>query len=339
MLTALYTILVFCLIIAVHEFGHFVAAKLSGITVHEFSIGMGKRLCGFRKNETDYNLRLFPIGGYVKLEGEDSESEDPNAFGNKSALKRLFVLVSGAFMNFVLGFLIFLILSSFSTGFYSNEIGNVIKGSAFEKAGIYPGDRIISMEGKNSKVKIHDYNDFSYYSYKNGNGEATVVLERDDEIIKKKVKPVYMESEKRVLFGFSLKVVEPTFSRVIVSAFRQSIFVVKLVIVSFVDMIKGSISVANLSGPVGIVNEIGSAAKSGFLDVLYLAALISMNLGVVNLLPLPALDGGRVVFVVLELLRGKPIDRDKEGIVHFIGFALLILLMLVITYSDILKLV
>jgi len=339
MLTALYTILVFCLIIAVHEFGHFVAAKLSKMTVHEFSIGMGKKLCGFKRKETEYNLRLFPIGGFVKLEGEDCESDDPNAFGNKSAWKRLWVLVSGAFMNFVLGFLIFLILSSFSTGFTGNEIGKVAENSPFEEAGILPGDKIISFEGENYKTKIRDYNDFSYFAYKNGIEKATVVLERDGKIFEKEITPKYDETENRMLYGFSLKVLKPTFSRKLKYAYRESTFVVKLVVTSFVDMIKGSVSVSNLSGPVGIVNEIGSAAKAGFLSVLYLAALISMNLGVVNLLPLPALDGGRIVFILLELLRGKPIDKNKEGMVHFIGFALLLVLMLVITYSDILKLV
>lgn len=338
MLTALYTILVFCLIIAIHEFGHFVAAKLSKMTVHEFSIGMGTRLFGFKKNETEYNFRLFPIGGFVKLEGEDEESDDPNAFGNKKPWKRLAVLAAGAFMNFVLGFSIFLIISSFSSGFTSNIVGTVIEGSAFENAGIKPGDMIVRMESGSYKTKIHDYNDISYFSYKNGSNEAMITFRRDGETFQKRITPTYLESEKRTLFGFSPKVFEPTPSRIIISAYRQSIFVIKVVISSFADMIRGSVSMSDMSGPVGIVSEIGSAAKNGFLNVLYLAALISINLGVVNLLPLPALDGGRIIFVLIELLRGKPVDKNKEGMVHLVGFALLLILMVTITYTDIIKL-
>lgn len=339
MLTAVYTILVFCLIIAIHEFGHFLIAKLSKMTVHEFSIGMGTKLFGFKKNETEYNFRLFPIGGFVKLEGEDEESDDPNAFGNKSSWKRLAVLAAGAFMNFVLGFVIFVIISSFSSGFSSNIIGSVLKDSAFDKAGVKAGDVIISMEGDNYKSKIYDYNDISYFTYKNGNNAATITFKRDGEIIKKHITPSYLESEKRTLFGFSSEILKPTVPRIIVSAFRQSIFVVKVVVFSFADMIKGNVGVADMSGPVGIVNEIGAAAKNGILNVLYLAALISINLGVVNLLPIPALDGGRIIFVLLELIRRKPIDKNKEGMVHLIGFALLLILMITITYTDIVKLI
>lgn len=339
MLTALYTILVFCLIIAIHEFGHFAFAKLSKMTVHEFSIGMGTRLFGFKKNGTEYNFRLFPIGGFVKLEGEDEESDDPNAFGNKKPWQRLVVLAAGAFMNFVLGFLIFVIISSFSSGFTSNVVGNVIESSAFDKAGVKTGDVIISMEGENYKSKIHDYNDISYFTYKNGNNAATITFERDGEITKKRISPSYLESEKRTLFGFSPKVFEPSVSRIIIAAYRQSIFVVKVVVFSFADMIKGNVGVADMSGPVGIVNEIGTAAKNGFLNVLYLAALISINLGVVNLLPIPALDGGRIIFVLIEFIRRKPIDKNKEGMVHLIGFALLLILMITITYTDIVKLI
>ena len=338
MLTALYTVLVFCLIIAIHEFGHFAAAKLAKITVHEFSIGMGTRLLGFRKGDTDYNFRLFPIGGFVKLEGEDEESDDPNAFGNKKPWKRLCVLAAGAFMNFILGFVIFLIISSFSLGFASNIVSDVIEGSAFEKSGIQPGDVIISMEGDNYSTKIHDYNDISYFSYRNGSGAAIVTFKRDGSTFEKKIVPAYLESEKRILFGFSVENLKPTAGRIIVSAYRQSIFVVKVVVNSFADLLKGTVGMSDMSGPVGIVSEINTAAKRGILDVLYLAALISVNLGVVNLLPLPALDGGRIIFVLIELIKGKPVDKNKEGMLHLIGFALLLIFMLSITYMDIAKL-
>ena len=347
MLTALYTIVVFSLIIAIHEFGHFAVAKLVGICVHEFAIGMGPKLFSFRKGDTDYSLRLLPIGGYVKLEGEDGTSDDERAFCNKKPWQRFLVLFAGAFMNFVLGFLIFTIVITSNGAIATNVVDKVIKTSAFDNAGIRAGDKIIYMENDFYKSKISDYNDVTYFLSRGGNGKINITFVRGNNKIQKTIEPSYVEGYKEKMLGFQTRLEKPAFVNTIVAAYRQSKFVVKLVINSFADMIRGSVSISDMSGPVGIVREIGSAAKSGLahnvlqsiINVLWLAALISINLGVVNLLPLPALDGGRIVFVVIEFLRGKPIDRDKEGIFHFIGFVLLILLMVLITFSDIKKLI
>lgn len=338
MLTAIYTVLVFCIIIAIHEFGHFFAAKLCGVTVHEFSIGMGPKVAGFSKNGTDYSIRILPFGGFVKLEGEDGESDDPNAFGNKSAWRRLLILAAGAFMNLLLGFVIFIVIFCFSKGFSSNIVGTVISGSAFEDAGVEDGDRIVYMEGKHYRTSVKDYNDINYFIYKNGGNSATITFKIGNDTVKKTITPKYVESEKRTMFGFAPEVLIPSPLRVVGSAYRMSIFVVKVVISSFVDLIKGAVSMSEMSGPVGIVNEIGTAAKSGLRDVLYLAALISINLGVLNLFPIPALDGGRILFVLIELVRRKPVNREREGLIHLVGFALLLALMAVITYADIRKL-
>ncbi len=346
MLTAIYTILVFCLIIAIHEFGHFAVAKLTGMTVHEFSIGMGPKILSFNTSKTAYSLRLFPIGGFVKLEGEDEKSDDCNAFCNKKPWQRLAVLFSGAFMNFVLGFVIFAILFSV-TGITSNVVGMVIEGSAFEQYGVVSGDKIVRMEGKDYSSKIYSYNDISYFISKNGNNEAKITFERDGISLTKVIKPGYLSEYKREMFGFQPLRVEPRFSNVIASSYRESLFVIKVVISTFADLLTGKVSLSNMSGPVGIVNEIGTAAKAGLaynmlqslLNVMSLAALISINLGVVNLLPLPALDGGRIMFIIIELIRRKPIDKEKEGVFHFIGFALLIVLMITITFFDIGRLI
>ncbi len=338
MLTALYTVLVFCIIVAIHEFGHFAVAKLCRVTVHEFSIGMGPKIFGFTKKETSYSLRLLPLGGYVKLEGEDGESSDPNAFGNKKAWQRFLILAAGAFMNLLLGFLIFVIIGSFSKGFSSNIVGTVIEDSAFEDAGVKSGDKIVYMSGSEYESRIGDYNDITYFIYKNSNNTASVTFERGSETFVKEITPKYLETEKRAIFGFSPKILKPSPVRVVATSFRMSKFVVKVVVSSFADLIKGSVSMNDMSGPVGIVNEIGTAAKSGLGDVLYLAALISINLGVFNLFPIPALDGGRIFFILIEIVRRKPIDREKEGFVHFVGFALLLMLMVAITCADIKKL-
>ncbi len=347
MLTALYTVIVFCLIIAIHEFGHFALAKLTGVTVHEFSIGMGPKLFSFSSKRTAYSLRLLPIGGYVKLEGEDEESDDVNAFCNKKPWQRLLVLFAGAFMNFLLGFCFFVILFASSDGITTNTVGSVLEGSAFELSGIEKDDVIIRMEGENYDSNIKDYNDISYFIMKNENQTARITFERNGKTFTKNIKPGMIKEYQREMFGFQPKVVSPNFSNVIVASLRQSKFVIKVVISSFADLIRGRVALSNMSGPVGIVSEIGAAAKEGMernvlqsiLNVMSLAALISINLGVVNLLPLPALDGGRILFILIEVIRRKPIDREKEGVFHFIGFALLILLMAAITFSDIGRLI
>jgi len=345
MLTAIYTILVFCLIIAIHEFGHFVVAKLCGMTVHEFAIGMGPKIIGHKGKKTDYTVRLLPIGGYVKLEGEDGESDDINAFCNKKPWQRFLVLFAGAFMNFVLGFIIFIIIVASSGQIATNTIGNVIEDSSFHNAGIRKGDTVVYMESKNYNSSIDDYNDINYFLSQSGDVETTITFERDGKKFTKTLSPSFVAGYKDKMFGFSPKLEKTNIVNVPVAAYRQSKFVVKLVVDSFVGLITGKVPVSQLSGPVGIVNEIGNAAeegmKSSFLDgllnVMFLAALISINLGVVNLFPLPALDGGRIVFVVIEWIRRKPIDRNKEGIVHFIGLVILLLLMVFITFSDVLR--
>ena len=347
MLTAVYTIFVFCLIIAVHEFGHFAVSKLTGMTVHEFSIGMGPKLFTHHGKKTDYSLRLLPIGGYVKLEGEDEASDDANAFCNKKPWQRLCVLFAGAFMNFVLGFLIFVLIFSCSEGITTNKVGKVVEGSAFDDAGILAGDEIICIESSNGKSSdIHSYNDIQYFMSKNESDSLVVTFRRDGKIFEKTIVPRYDESLKAKIMGFMPLVEKPVFSNVISSSYRQSGFVIKAVLDTFKDLFTGEVSFSNFSGPVGIVNEIGSAAKAGMsvsllaalLNVLSLAALISINLGVVNLLPLPALDGGRILFIIIELIRRKPIEKEKEGMFHLIGFVLLIILMISITFFDIQKL-
>ena len=338
MLTAISAIVVFCVIIFVHEFGHFITAKLFKMTVHEFSIGMGPRLFGFSKGGTSYSIRLLPLGGYVRLEGEDGASEDANAFCNKSKFARFVVLASGALMNFLLGFIIFVFIMSQQNGFMSNVIGSVVENSAFSQADIQPGDRIIRMEGKVYTSRVADYSDINLFVYQNGNEPADITFERNGERFTKTIAPVYMESEGRYLYGFSAYVEPKTFTGVFKYAYYNSKFVVKAVVMSLVDLIKGKVPASEMSGPVGIVGEIGNAVKNGLLYLLNLAALISINLGVMNLLPVPALDGGRLFFILIEAIRRKPIPEDKEGMVHTIGFALLIGFMLFITYFDIAKL-
>ena len=339
MLTAISAIVVFCVIIFIHELGHFLTAKSFGMTVNEFSVGMGPHIGGFKRGGTEYSLRVLPLGGYVKLEGEDGDSEDKNAFCNKPRLTRLVVLAAGAFMNFVLGFLLFAVIMSNAQSFATNKVGTVLEGSAFADAQIQSGDEIISLTGKSYSTKVRSYNDITYFMYKNGNENAEIVFRRDGAEFGVNISPKYSEENGRYILGFTPMPEGKTFFGVIKYTWYQSLFVIKVVIFSFVDLIKGSVPASDISGPVGIVGEIGNAAKNGILSLINLAALISLNLGVVNLLPIPALDGGRILFVLIEIIRRKPIPADKEAMVHALGFVLLIALMLVITFFDISKLV
>ncbi len=336
MLTAIWAVLIFCFFIFIHEFGHFIIAKLSGMTVHEFSVGMGPRLIGFGK-KTAYSLRLLPIGGYVKLEGEDGESDDPDAFCNKSAIKRFAVLFAGSFMNIITGFLIFVIVFSLSGSLDSNRIDSIIEGSAFHDAGILPGDKIVRMEGEDYSSNIHTYRDIIMFTSFNGENDAIITFEREEERFKKEITPSYIEGEEQILFGFSSSRDSKSPFNILYHSFWQCIFVIKSVFLSIWWLICGIVPVSSVGGPVAIVQEIGNAAKYGITNVLFFAGFISVNLGVMNLLPIPALDGGRIVFLFIEKIRGKKIKPELEGFVNFVFFALLMLLMLVVTFSDISK--
>lgn len=339
MLTAIWAIVIFCILIFIHEFGHFITAKLSGMTVHEFSIGMGPKIWGFKRKETMYNLRILPLGGFVRLEGEDGESDDPNAFCKKTAVKRFLVLVAGATMNIILGFIIFVIIFSSIGSVNSNKISEVISDSAFEEAGIRPGDVITYMEGDSFSSAIHSYRDISFFVARNGSdNSAKITFERDGKTFSKVIEPKWNQEEKRAYFGFKPALQETDVITVIKYSFWECVFVIKSVFLSLWWLITGAIPASSMSGPVAIVGEIGAAAKIGWQSVLNLAGFISVNLGVMNLLPIPALDGGRILFLLIEKIRGKKMKPETEGNINFVFFTLLILLMAVVTFSDIHKL-
>ncbi len=335
MITAIWTIVIFCVLVAIHEFGHFITAKLSGITVHEFAIGMGPKLVGFEKGGTKYTLRLLPIGGYCQMEGEDGESGDENAFCNKPAWKRLIVLVAGAAMNILLGFVLYCIVMGSMQGLPSNQIQTVTENSAMADAGFLPGDRIVCAQGEQASETIRNYIDFQYFLMRNGTGPATITAERDGETISAYVQPRYDEAEGRYLYGFAAAYDAPTVGNVIKYAYWQSCFAVKMVIYSIGGLITGQVPLSALSGPVGIVDQINQSAKLGVTAVLELSALISINLGVANLLPIPALDGGRVLFLLIEKIRRKKMKPEHEGVINFVGFALLMLLIVFVTFGDV----
>ncbi len=331
--TAICVILIFGLIIFIHEFGHFITAKLFGVTVHEFALGMGPKLFGKKYKETEYSVRLIPMGGYVKMEGEDEASQDAGAFSQKKPWQRFIILFAGAFMNLILGFVLLVVMNAASPDLPvipTMQIESVQQGMGAEQVGILPGDKLLKVEG--SRVYTHLDLNLSLHEKES----VLVTVKRNDETLEFTV-PLTEENGYRYL-GIGRKVEEKTLWNVISYSFFEGISIIKLTYQSFFGMFTGAVSVNQMSGPVGIVNEIGTAVKSGIFDVLFIAILISLNLGVVNLFPLPALDGGRIVFVLWEMITRKKLKPEHEGIIHFIGFVILIGFMLYITKNDVIRL-
>lgn len=329
--TILSFIFVFGMIVFAHELGHFLTAKYNGIKVHEFALGMGPVLLKRQGAETLYSLRAFPIGGYVKMEGEDEASEDPRSFSNKKPLQRLLVLAAGAFMNFVLAYVL-LVIIMFSMGSPSNIVGDIVPDYPAVEAGIIAGDEIVSINGeeiKNWDAVIENIN--------SSNGETlTIEVIRDgDEKLTFDVVP-RVRDDGGYQIGIQTKFVKRV-DQAFGMAWKQFVSFFTDIFKFFTSIGKSEVD-AELVGPVGLVSIIGEVSRQGIMNLLLLAAYISINLGIVNLLPFPALDGGRIIFVVIEMIMGKPIDREKEGYVHFIGFAILMALMVFLVFKDISRL-
>lgn len=329
MVTAIAAILVFLFVVLFHEFGHFIVAKMVGVKVDEFSIGMGPKLLQKSKGETSYTLRLLPIGGYVSLEGEDEDSSDPRSLANASPWSRIAIMAAGALMNFVLAILVFSIVS-FNNGVPTTTIKSTIDGSPASKAGLVADETIVEIDGK----KIVSWEDIS----KNitGDKEISVTTKMGGSEKTYKLTPEKAE-DGRMTIGIYPKM-EKSFIKSIKQGFLQTGLVIKSMFTVFGMLITGGIKGGQLSGPIGVISTIGKAANESLMMVLTLTGFISVNLGFFNLLPIPALDGSRILFTFIELFRGKPIDPEKEGRIHFIGFVLLLLLMLFVSYSDIVNL-
>ncbi|MBQ7036963.1 MAG: RIP metalloprotease RseP [Clostridia bacterium] len=335
-MTILLGIFIFGMLIFVHELGHFLVARAFHVRVHAFSIGMGPAIFKKTKGEVEYSLRLLPIGGYVKLEGEDTESDDPNAFCRKKPFERLCVLLAGGVMNIITGFLIFLILFSSVSAIRVPVVDSVVENTPAASAGIMAGDRIIRINNKS----IHIQNDVSLAMLKNGAKELEITVLRNGEKITKNLTPKSDDASGSYIIGFYSKMQEMTPGLAIKTAFYNTAFSAEVVYYSVGQMLTGGVKLKDMSGPVGIVDEMNNVAKSEMpvLNMLNFMAMIAVNLGIMNLLPIPALDGGRIFFILFEMIRRKPIKPEHEGLVHFIGLALLLLLMVVITFSDITKL-
>lgn len=410
MTTTISSIIIFSLVILIHEAGHFLAARRVGIKVHEFSIGMGPVLYRKKGKKTDYLIKALPIGGYVRMEGEDDETFSDDSFNSKSVFERFSVIFMGPMMNFILAFVLFLIII-LTYGISGTNVEYVDIESNEYSAGLREGDEILSVEGKNVRfwddlyeeisenttdydivVKRdnieYEFNVINSYRYivgispvesngiyttelsmvnvgypaaeagikvgdqiksinsidtntwdqvrdaiKSSNGDKIdISLDRDGNIINIEVEPM-----KQLSIGFYTEVEKNIFAAIYGSLFK-TIFYIKLMFQFILMLFSGSVGTDAIAGPVGIISMVGEAAKIGLYPLLNLAAFISINLGFMNLLPIPALDGSRLVFILVEGVLGKRIPPEKEGYIHFVGFVLLMALMFFVLYKDILRL-
>ena len=436
-------VLLFELIIFIHEFGHFITAKKSGIKVNEFSLGMGPKIFSFGKGETKYSLRIFPIGGFCSMEGEDEESPEPRAFNNAKVWKRMIVIIAGAVMNIILGFVLMFVVVVQQDAYSSTEVqsfpatsfssctglqsGDVIKeingygistsmdfnypistaelktvdGSTLE---IYKEDcgnnlynmAVSSVQDKNNKlsdeqvskvnellskstneiVKAKSKEDaYSIYEnyYKEINDACGIKDYKVEKIVEKETRKRYTadilverngeekllknvqfftyttkdNSDPQVSIDFYVKPIEKTFGSVISQTFKQTISTCKMIYASLGGLLTGKFGLKDMSGPIGIASAVTTVASeslsSGFMSavnsIIYVMMIITVNLGLFNMLPFPALDGGRFVFLIIEVIRGKSVPRKVEAIVNGLGMGLLILLMILITANDIFKLI
>ncbi|PLT31649.1 RIP metalloprotease RseP [Peribacillus deserti] len=414
MQTVIAFILIFGALVFFHELGHLVFAKRAGILCREFAIGIGPKVFSMKRNETLYTIRLLPVGGYVRMAGEDADTTElkpgyrvgllfdqdglvnkiilnnkekyPNIkvveveaadlehklviegyedgedqeletfrvhpeamlvedgaenqivpydrqFGSKTLGQRTMAIFAGPMMNFLLAIVLFWIIGAFQ-GIVVDEpkLGGLTKDGAAISSGLKKGDAVQSIDG----TEVSDWMDIQEAIQKHPGEEIVFIVDRDGKTLEIPVTPKEIEREQQKIGVIGVyPPVEKSPTKVLASGFTETYFWTKQIGSMLGQLVTGQFSIDALSGPVGIYKSTEEVAKSGVVYLLKWAAVLSINLGIMNLLPIPALDGGRLLFFAVEAVRGKPIDRQKEGMVHFIGFALLMLLMLVVTWNDI----
>lgn len=336
--SVLIAIVFFCLIILIHELGHFTVAKLCGIRVDEFAIGMGPIIFKKQGKDTLYSIRLFPIGGFCAM-GEDVEDERPDAFRKKPVLARMAVIVAGAIMNLILGFILSVILTLVNGSDVSSKIVYFSDDAVSPQYGLQLNDTIKKING----VTIFSVKDITYQLGNDEDGIVDFVVERNGETVNvddvRFATTVNSETGKKVLkYDFKVLKEDITISNLFPYAFKNAIYYGRIVLMSLGDIISGKYGINDLQGPVGIVSTIGNVAEESGFDISFLldiATLVTINIGIFNLLPVPALDGGRFVFLIIEAIRRKAFKVETEGAIHFVGFALLLMLMVFVTFNDI----
>lgn len=327
-------ILVFILLIVIHEFGHFIAAKLLGVRVNEFAIGMGPKLIKWGKGETKYSINALPIGGYCAMEGEDESSGDERAFCNKKPWRRFLVVIMGATFNLILGLILVAITLIPQKAFTTTTVDQFKENAVSVEYGLQEGDKIIAVDGR----KIFTTYDLGYAFSNIDDNTIDITVKRDGKKVLLNDVKFASEEENGINYltvDFYVKGKAKTFTSFVGQTFKTAISNCAVVYRSLIDLITGRYGISAVSGPVGVTVAIGDIAKQNFMTLIQMMALITINLGLFNLLPIPALDGGRLVFIIFEMIFRKPVPQKYESVVHAIGMILLLGFMAVITFKDI----
>lgn len=344
-MTIIYFILILGIVVLIHEFGHFIFAKKAGIYVYEFSIGMGPQLFKFhRKNdETEYSIRLLPIGGYVQMAGEDMEEEESDIpkekqMTNKKWYQRFLTIIAGILFNFLLAIVIFFIVGLVNgVPTDTTTVAEVTKNSAALEAGLQSGDVIKEINGKTILSSDH----LMLLVQVNGKETMDVVVDRDGKEVALEITPKKVEVDDQVTYqyGFSLNnTVVHNFFTAVKYGFTKMFSLLHQMILIIGYLIIGKLSLSSLAGPVGIYTVVEQSAEAGLMSLVYLVGFLSLNVGFINLLPIPAFDGGRILFLIIEKIKGSRVNPKVENTIHAIGFIFLMILMVLITYNDIMRL-
>ncbi len=335
------TLLIFGVLVTLHEGGHFLIARLNGITVNEFAIGMGPKIFSHvsKKSGIRYSVRALPIGGYVSMEGEDSESEDPNSFLNKNVWRRISTVFAGPAVNLVVGFLCMILLVTMGSNLATTKIHSFAAEGAVSNAQLMAGDEVVKV----GSTSVHTGNELTYEIMNQGYKPVDITVIRDGQtvILEDVVFPTFEDSG--ATFGqydFYVVAAPKSVGSVIYHSFWRSISTVKMVWDSLTGIFSGRFGVQSISGPIGVAEVVGEATKSAFpiQNLVYLLALLSINLGVMNFLPIPGLDGGRLLFLLIEAVTGKHLDRRIEGYINAVCVMLLLALIILIGVKDIVNL-
>ena len=335
-------IVVFLVIILIHEFGHFIAAKACGIYVREFALGMGPVILRKKGKETEYVVRALPIGGSCTFDDDYEEGvvKNPRSFGAKPVWQRIIVILAGPLMNLILGYIVVVISLVTAPAMASTTIYQ-FKDQSVSSSQLRENDRIIAVEG----MPVFSVTDISYKLQNSGrkNEDGNLVFDftvrRNGEKVELSDVEFMTVGEGVIYYDFFVYGLEKNFKNVAAQGFRESLSTSRLIIMTLVDIVRGKYGLNDLTGVIGVGVEIEKAVRTyTFSDLMTIISLITINLGVFNLIPIPALDGARLVFLIVEAIRRKPTRPEVEGMVHFVGFALLMVLMVVVTFNDIVKL-
>lgn len=340
-------ILVFGLIIAIHELGHFLVAKHCDVRINQFAIGMGPAIFKKQRGETLYAIRLFPIGGFVSMEGEDEDSNDSRALNKKKVSQRIAITVAGAVMNLILGFIVVLIITSTGKEIVSTEISHFSENSVSSKTGLQLNDKIVKVNG----MSIFTDTDLAFKLQNDEDGIYNMQVIRDGKKINlsnvQLLRTVDEKGNGVIHYDFNVKEIKKNPVNVVTHSVAKTASIGRVIWITLGDLVTGKYKLNDLSGPVGIVDAIGTTIDQNnainfaemIQNLLMLVAFITINVGIFNLLPLPALDGGRIMFLIIEGIRKKPVKPEHEGMVHFVGLALLMLLMVAVSFNDIMKMI